>query len=70
MGSNNILIALSPSSVICVGTSVTGPSFMVTVEVPFKRVELLLVFRIGSPFTLKSYIEWVWLLVTNFYYTF
>jgi hypothetical protein len=50
-------MALSPSIVICVGTSSTGPSFMVTVEVPFNIVELLLLFTIGSAFPLKSYIE-------------
>ena len=51
-GSSHILTALSSINVILVGTSFTGPSFIVTVDVPLNIVELLLVV-VGVPFNLR-----------------
>jgi hypothetical protein len=53
-GSNQILIALSLSMVIFVGTLVMGPSFMFTVVVPLTCVELLNVLLIIGVFKDRS----------------
>src|SRR5919202_3755215 len=52
IGSSHILTELSSSNLILVGTSLTGPSFIVTVEVPLKVVELFA--TSGFPLILKS----------------
>src|SRR4029079_1485173 len=56
-GSRDIVIALPSNVVIWVETSVTGPSFIVTVEVPLNVVELVTLSLVGLPTITKSYIE-------------
>jgi hypothetical protein len=52
VGSSHILTELSSSNLMLVGTSLTGPSFIVTVDVPLKVVELFA--TTGVPLSLKS----------------
>jgi len=53
-----MLTALSSISFMLIGTSFTGPSFIVTVDVPLNIVALSL--TTGSPINLKFEIVCVW----------